>query len=123
MTVELDKVTVFYDGSCPGCIRDRRRYEKLAGDRAQLTEWVDITGREAELVAVGINPDDALRDLHVRDERGRIHRELDAYILLMQKTRWLKPLATIIGLPGIRPVLAKLYHWRVDYRLRKTRRI
>jgi hypothetical protein len=43
---------------------------------------------------------------------------LDAYILLMGKVSLLKPIAWLIGLPLIRPVLAKIYHWQVNRRLK-----
>ncbi len=116
-------ITVYYDGACPGCVRDRRRYEMLAGDRAYLTRWVDITGRECELESLGIDPEQAMRELHVRDADGRLHRELDAYRLLLLRTLWLKPLGVLIGLPGIKSLLAGIYHRWVDRRLRKTGRL
>lgn len=118
-----DRLRVYYDGSCPSCIRDRRQYEKLAGKAADQVEWVDITGRDEELKAVGIDPDDALQELHVEDSEGRIHRELDAYILLMSRAPVLKPLAWLIGLPVIRPLLARAYHRMVTRRLERTGRM
>ena len=63
--------------------------------------------------------DTPLTELHVRDENGRILSELDAYILLMHKVPLLKPLAWLIGLPLIRPLLAKWYHRQVNRRLRQ----
>lgn len=118
-----DRLRVYYDGSCPSCIRDRRQYEKLAGKAADSVEWVDITGLDEELKAVGIDPDDALQELHVEDSEGRIHRELDAYILLMSRAPVLKPLAWLIGLPVIRPLLASAYHRMVTRRLERTGRM
>lgn len=114
-----DKIIVYYDGACPQCIRDRKNYEKLAGKDGEQVCWFDITGRENELHNIGINPRQALSELHVRDEQGRIVTELDAYILLMRRIPVLKPLAWLIGLPLIRPLLAILYHWQINRRLRK----
>ena len=111
------KLVVFYDGSCPTCIKDRRWYEKLAGKTGESVEWLDITGRDDELRSEGIDPYRALRELHVKDTQGRIHREMDAYILLMSRVPGLKPLAWLIGLPLIRPGLARLYHAWVSRRL------
>ena len=112
-----DKLLVFYDGSCPACIKDRRWYKKLAGRTGESVEWLDITGRDEELRQQGIDPDKALRELHVKDGEGTIHREMDAYILLMSRVPLLKPVAWLIGLPVIRPALARLYHRWVDRRL------
>ncbi len=116
-------LTVYYDGACPRCVRERRRYQKLAGARSGRTRWVDITGRENLLRERGIDPELALRELHVEDSEGRIHRELDAYRLLMKRTFWLWPLGWLIALPGVRPAVAKWYHWWVTRRLRRTGRI
>jgi predicted DCC family thiol-disulfide oxidoreductase YuxK len=119
MDKDKNQIVVYYDGACPKCIRDRQNYEKLAGKAGEQVCWVDITGRESQLRQAGIDPQKALTELHVRDENGRILSELDAYILLMNKVPLLKPVAWLIGLPLIRPLLAKLYHQQVNRRLRK----
>ncbi|MCQ8129440.1 thiol-disulfide oxidoreductase DCC family protein [Methylomonas rivi] len=119
MKVDSQKLTVFYDGACPKCRRDRATYEKLAGGAAELVCWFDITGQENRLRELGIEPRKALSELHVRDTDGRIVSELDAYILLMNKVPRLKLFARVMGLPFVRPWLAKLYHWQVNRRLRK----
>jgi len=119
--MQQNKVTVYYDGACPKCVRDRQNYEKLSGDTGEQVCWFDITGQENRLRELGIDPDKALTELHVQDAAGRIHAELDAYILLMRKVPLLRPLAWAIGLPMIRPLLARLYHWQVNRRLRKRR--
>ena len=115
----LDKLIVYYDGACPKCIRERENYEKLSGPSGELICWFDITGQENRLHQLGIDPQKALTELHVRDTNGRIVSELDAYILLMNKIALLKPVAWVIGLPLIQPLLAKLYHQQVNRRLRK----
>ena len=62
------EITVFYDGACPRCVRDRERYETWAGRAGTPVCWFDITGQ---------------------DERRRIRSELDAYILLLDRIPWL----------------------------------
>jgi predicted DCC family thiol-disulfide oxidoreductase YuxK len=116
------KLTVYYDGACPSCVHDRAVYEKLAGGQAEGVCWLDITGQEHALRQEGIDPEKALRELHVRDERGRVVSELDAYILLLGRVTLLKPLAWLIGLPLIRSRLAKAYRAMVDRRLQRTGR-
>ncbi|MCP5161485.1 MAG: DUF393 domain-containing protein [Hahellaceae bacterium] len=123
MTTDPKKVCVFYDGSCPGCVKDRATYEKLAGKHAQEVEWLDITGQEETLRAQGIDPRRALLELHVRDEHQKIHSELDAYILLMRRTPVLRPLAWLIGLPGLRQILSMAYRRWVRHRLKKEGRL
>lgn len=122
MTSRDSPLTVYYDGACPGCVADRRRYERLAGKSGASVHWLDITGREELLRQSGIDPAEALRSLHVEDANGTVHRELDAYILLMSRVPLLKPAAWLVGLPVIRPMLSKVYrHW-VDRRLYRSGR-
>ena len=72
---------------------------------------------------MGIDPVKALTELHVKDENEKILSEMDAYILLMGKVPILQPIAWLIGLPLIRPVLAKIYHWLVNRRLHQSGRL
>ncbi len=116
-------VCVYYDGSCPQCVRDRKNYEKLAGNAGDAVYWIDITGREKSLRELGIDPQKALRELHVKDQDGSIVSELDAYILLLNKVPLLRPLGRLIALPIIRPLLSGLYRWMVDRRLRRSGRL
>ncbi|PSJ16957.1 thiol-disulfide oxidoreductase DCC family protein [Nitrosomonas supralitoralis] len=123
MSEEKKGITVYYDGACPSCIKDRENYEKLAGKNAEDICWFDITGQNSYLRDIGIDPHKALTELHVRDEQQQILSELDAYILLMSRVSLLKPLAWLIGLPVIRPLLSSLYHRMVSRRLKKTGRL
>jgi len=116
---EDNKLTVYYDGACPKCIRDRKTYEKLSASSADQVCWFDITDQDLQLRKLGIDPQKALSELHVRQPNGQIVSEMDAYILLMNKVPLLKPVAWLIGLPLIRPLLARLYHWQVNRRLRR----
>lgn len=95
----------------------------MAGKKKDEVEWFDITGQEDVLRQEGIDPKLALQELHVKTPEGQVVSELDAYILLMRRTFWLKPIAWLIGLPLIRPLLAKLYHHLVQRRQRRTGRL
>lgn len=113
---------VFYDGACPRCIADRRWYESLPR-AAEGVEWIDINGRDIELRTLGIDPYLALTELHVQDEDGRIHRELDAYILLLSRVPRLAPMAWLIGRPLVKPFLSRAYRRWVLRRLRRDGRL
>ena len=120
---EQHNITVFYDGACPSCIRDRKRYECLSGKRGEELNWFDITDKDNELCELGIDPKRALYELHIQTDDGQIIREIDAYIVLMQRTFWLQPLAFILKLPVVKPVLAMLYHYVVNRRLERRDRL
>ena len=123
MNQEKAKITVYYDGACPKCVNDRQNYERLAGKAGEDVCWMDITGQEEKLRKIGIDPRKALTELHVKDENQRILSEMNAYILLMSKVPLLRPLAWLIGLPLIRPLLARIYHWQVNRRLSLSGRL
>ncbi len=123
MSQDKPKIIVYYDGACPKCVQDRLTYEKLAGKSGAYVCWTDITGQEELLREVGIDPHKALTELHVQDENQRILSELDAYILLMGKVPLLKPLAWLIGLPLLCPMIAKIYHWQITRRLMLSGRL
>ena len=116
------EITVFYDGACPRCVRDRARYERWAGRAGESVCWFDIAGQDERLRALGIDPRRALTELHVLDERRRVRSELDAYILLLDRVPRLKPLVWLVGRPWIRPWLARLYRRSVERRLRRSGR-
>jgi len=117
------KITVYYDGVCPSCVKDRQSYEKIAGKHGENVCWFDITDQDAQLQELGIDPHKAMTELHVRNEHQQVVSELDAYILLMKRVPRLKPLAWLIGLPLIRQVLSSLYRNMVDSRLRENGRL
>lgn len=119
---KLGRLTVYYDGSCPSCVRDRRYYEKWAGEGSNV-DWLDITGQDEALLAMGISPKKALTELHVSDESQQIYTEIDAYQILMDRVPRLKPLSWVMGLPVVRPVVSRVYHWQVHRRLRREGRL
>ena len=123
MTRNKGMITVYYDGACPTCVKDRYHYEKLSGSAGKNVYWFDITGQEKRLCEIGIDPQKALMELHVKNENQQILSEIDAYILLMKRVPLLKPLTWLIGLPLIRPMLSKVYHRRVNRRLRYSGRL
>ena len=117
------KITAFYDGAGPRCVRDREQDEPWAGPASASVCGFDITGQAERLRALGLDPRRALIELHVLDEHPRVRSELEAYILLLNRVPRLKPLAWLIGRPWIRPGLARLYHWSVRRRLRRSGRL
>jgi len=92
--VSVEKITVYYDQSCPGCVKDRALFERLAGKRAALFSWFDITGQDQALRQRGIDPFKALRELHIEDAHGAIHSEMDEYSITMKKITHLTPLGS-----------------------------
>ncbi|ELR67617.1 hypothetical protein C942_01547 [Photobacterium marinum] len=115
-------VTVFYDGSCESCVRDRFRFEQWLGKRSGQIEWFDITDKDDELWDIDIDPALALRELHVRDCNGVVYRELDAYIILLRLVWWLKPVIWFLQFPPLKRWVSQWYRQHVDQRLAREGR-
>ena len=114
---------VYYDAVCSGCRRDRSRYERWAGEAGEEVAWWDVTEHQQLLRDKGVEPQAALLSLHVEEEDGRIVEGIDAYILLMRRVPRLRPLAWLIGLPGLKPLLRRLYDGWVRRRLAREGRL
>jgi hypothetical protein len=69
------------------------------------------------------HPERALQELHLEIEDQKTVAEIDAYIILMRKVPLLKPLAWLIDLLLIRPFLSRVYHRRVNRRLKRSGRL
>jgi len=114
------KITVYYDQSCPGCVKDRAMFERLAGKRASRFIWFDITQQDEALLELGIQPLKALRELHIKMANGEIYSEMDAYSIIMKQLPLLWLLGVFICLPVIKPILSHFYRKSVDKRLACT---
>lgn len=115
-------INVFYDAECPLCRKERRRYERWAGKNVGDIAWLDVTEHQQMLRAKGVEPEVALRSLHVETANGQLIEGIDAYRLLMARIPLLVPIAWIISLPGIKTGLRKLYDVWVKRRLQEQGR-
>ncbi|MDQ7735203.1 DUF393 domain-containing protein [Halomonas sp. SpR1] len=115
-------INVFYDAQCPLCRQERRRYERWSGRQADDVGWLDVSEHRQTLREKGVDPNTALRSLHVETAQGQLLEGIDAYRLLMARIPLLVPVAWIIGLPVIKPELRKLYDVWVKRRLKKQGR-
>ncbi len=114
------KATVFYDGSCPICLRAlaRWRHKPFTCE----IEWFDITGKDETLLARGICPNKALEQLHILCDDGTVLTSMSSYgFLLCHLARW-RWLGILITLPGIRQVLTWGYDAITRRRLKREGR-
>jgi predicted DCC family thiol-disulfide oxidoreductase YuxK len=96
-------VRVYYDGTCKLCtvaaegISDSSRAEEfsLSPVSAGLPE--------------GISYGDAMRDVHVVDAEGRVHRGADGVLFILERYRGWKTFVRIARLPGIYLCVRGLY--------------
>lgn len=107
-------ITVFYDGSCSLCSREINHYRKIAP--AGVFAWVDITRDPEPLTKLGYRLQDGLRQLHTRDDQGRMHRGIDSFLLIWQhldRWRWLAGLVRLWGIYHVAALCYRLFaRWR-----------
>lgn len=120
-------LVVLFDGACQTCIEDRDRYQTWLSqqtfDGRIRVYWLDLNQAPEVLAQFNIDYQSAIVELHIIADGHRIVKELDAYILLFKQLSWGKPIAWLIGLPLIKPLLAKYYRYRVNKRLKTSCRI
>ena len=91
-----ERLTVFYDGSCPLCRREIRFYRQRTG--AGRLAWVDVSRIDGRQVAEGLSRDMALARFHVRAADGRLLAGGDAFAALWS------------ALPGFAPI-GRIFRW------------
>lgn len=93
---------VLYNAACPVCTLEMDHYRKRAARDALPLRFDDLNGPDLE--EWGITPNEAARRLHVRSN-GQILSGLPAFRALWREIPHVRWLATVTGLPVIRPVM------------------
>ena len=93
-------LTVFYDGKCGLCSKEINHYRKIAP--SSIFDWQDITESTDELDKEGIGLAEGLKLLHAKDNNGKMHIGVDAFILIWRQLRYWKLLAILVSLPLMR---------------------
>jgi len=109
-------ITVFYDGKCGLCSKEINHYRKIASEG--VFDWQDITASEDQIKQEGVDLAQGLKLLHAKDNEGKLHVGIDAFILIWKQIRRWRILAVFINLPMIRPIANRLYrafaNWRFN---------
>ena len=119
--MDTRKITVFYDGACPRCLRELALYRRF--DSRHRVEWFNLVGNEARVQAFGIDPGQTLKKLHIRMPDGSIVKDIDAFIVLWREVPLFRPLAACFAIPGLKSVVETLYQAVTLRRLRRQGRL
>lgn len=99
---------VVYNGSCPICAREIAAYRRLAGRHAVEIGFLDASRADAALGEIGLDPDAAVRRLHLL-EGGRLLAGVEAFAALWERLPGWRLLARLVRLPGVRTVAGLVY--------------
>lgn len=101
-----DKLTVYYDGSCPLCSVEIKHYASQKGSNG--IAFVDVSVPEAN-VGPGLTSHEAIKRFHVRLPNGRLVSGARAFALIWEQLpRW-HWAARLARVPGVIQVLEYAY--------------
>lgn len=118
MTITNSTIRVFYDGACPLCQREVKRYQKLVATHSETIDWIDISNNADALNEEYINYEDAMRLIHIKDGSGVHQVGLEAMLTLWDKIPYYRVISGLIRkLPKTHPLLAKFYEFLAKHRM------
>ena len=95
---------ILYNETCPVCAAEIAHYRAHAEARALPLAFLPLS----EAARFGLSEEAAARRLHVLKE-GRLLSGVPAFIALWEEMPRYRPLARIVGLPGVRHFAALVY--------------
>ena len=98
---QTKRFTVYFDGSCPLCIREIGYYQRRSG--ADQIDWVDVS--EGSFCTVDLSCTEAMAKFHVRSADGTLYEGGEAFARLWSELPAFKWLGRLFVLPGFRHVL------------------
>ena len=110
-------IIVYYDGKCSLCRREINYYKKIC--KSNSFKWLDIANNPNSLKSLKITQTEALKYLHVQDKFFKIHKGVDAFIIIWKNLGYWKFLAFIISLPLIYNLAKFLYIKFANHRFSK----
>jgi len=110
-------IKVFYDGKCGLCSKEINHYKKISPKG--IFDWIDITKCNDLLEDEGLDFNDTLRLLHAKDNYGKLHIGVDAFILIWRQLRYWKILAALTSLPMIRQIANTSYKVFANWKFKR----
>lgn len=92
----MSQLTVYYDELCVLCSAEIHHYKKQIG--SDQIHFVDITSNSFDAKAEGIDPYQAHKIMHAKNNEGRVLTKIDSFVAiwkLLPKYRWLYNLSQI----------------------------
>jgi predicted DCC family thiol-disulfide oxidoreductase YuxK len=110
-------ISVFYDGGCGLCSREIAYYKRIAA--SDRFEWIDISRDQRTLANIGIAYESAMKHLHVEDDDRKIHRGVDAFILIWTHLPYWNVVGRLADIPAVKWLLTKAYDVFAEWRYRR----
>jgi len=115
MRKDEPELTVYYDGSCPLCLREIGFYRRREG--AQTLAWIDVSDEAGQArLPDGVPREQALGRLHLIGKDGRIHSGGEAFAMIWSELPALRWLGRLMALPPFAWALEGIYRLHLALR-------
>ncbi len=104
-----DAPTVLYNGACPVCGTEIRKYQQRCSRAGVAVNWSDISHDPAVLQPLGLEVEAVKERLHAIGTDGRIHVGIAAFLAIWPRVPGYAWAARVIGLPVIRQCAEIVY--------------
>jgi predicted DCC family thiol-disulfide oxidoreductase YuxK len=118
MAGKIWPIQVFYDGSCPVCVRQARHWDDR--DRNNRLRMVDISDPDFDAGKHDLDEDEIQESIHVKTADGRVFEGIDAVRVIWSAFPEMWAPAFVAGLPGIHGILGFGYRTFARNRHRLT---
>ena len=98
---------IYFDGLCLLCSTEIAHYRRLP--EASAVKFIDISSPDFDAASEGLDPRQIHREMHVRDQEGRVHTGVDAFICIWSFFPRYRLAARAARLPIVRALLAVGY--------------
>ncbi|MBI3505175.1 MAG: DUF393 domain-containing protein [Proteobacteria bacterium] len=99
---------LFYDGECPLCRGLKDRWGGLLARYGFAVEPLQAPGVTAR---TGLPMDRLMEQMNMLTDDGRVLAGVDAFAFIASRIWWARPLALAARLPGVLPLLRRVYAW------------
>lgn len=102
-----DKLSVFFDGSCPLCRKEIGFYQRKRG--ADGVNWIDVSKTQSGEVAPGLSCQAAMARFHVKTQGGELISGGQAFIALWRSMPGFAWIGVLLDRPMLREIVDFAY--------------
>jgi predicted DCC family thiol-disulfide oxidoreductase YuxK len=99
---------IFFDANCSLCVRSAARTTRWLERRGFRLLPLQTPGTAERL---GVTPEALRSRMHLLTADGRRFAGADAFVEIARHVGWARPLAAVVGLPAVIPLLRRCYDW------------
>lgn len=111
----MNKITVWYDGACPLCLREIALCRRL--DKKHAIQFVDLTSPD---ISCPLNREFMLDRFHARENEVLLSGAA-AFAAMWRAIPLFRPLGIAARFPGVLPILESAYRLFLSFRPRLQR--